>query len=70
MLHALILICSVAATPDVRDCNRDNALDVMRVPGEYGLPTQCFMKGMAFLAETSIAQDLRPDDRVRIVCAR
>jgi hypothetical protein len=70
MLHALILICSLAVAPDLRDCTAENAADVMRVPGEYGLPTQCFMRGMAYLAETSIAQDLRPDDRIRIVCAR
>lgn len=68
MLTALVLICSLATTPDIRDCNVANAADVMRVPGEYALPTTCFMRGQAFLAETSIAQDLREDDRVRIVC--
>jgi len=70
MLTALILICSVSVTPDLRDCSRDNAADVMRVPTEFANPMTCFLHGQAFLAETSIAQDLRETDRIKIVCAR
>ena len=29
MLTALILICSVQTTPDIRSCTRDNAVDAM-----------------------------------------
>ena len=39
----------------------------MRVPGEYALPMLCFRNGQAYLAESSIAQDLREGDRVRII---
>src|ERR1700760_1102883 len=70
MLTALVLICSTAITPDLRDCNRDNAADVMKVPTEFANPMTCFLHGQAFLAETSIAQDLRETDRIKIVCAR
>lgn len=35
MLTALVLICSVAVTPDLRDCSRNNAITVMRVPAEF-----------------------------------
>ena len=70
MLTALVLICSVAVTPDLRDCNRDNALDVMRTPVEHANPATCFMHGQAFLAATSIARDLGESDRIKIVCAR
>lgn len=70
MLTALILICSTAMTPDIRDCTRDNASDVMRVPTEFANPMTCFLHGQAFLAETSLAQDLRETDRIKIVCAR
>ncbi|MEN3350272.1 MAG: hypothetical protein V7632_3907 [Bradyrhizobium sp.] len=70
MLTALILICSVSVTPDIRDCTRDNASDVMRVPTEFANPMTCFLHGQAFLAETSLAQDLRETDRIKIVCAR
>jgi hypothetical protein len=70
MLTALILICSVSVTPDIRDCTRDNATDVMRVPTEFANPMTCFLHGQAYLAETSLAQDLREDDRIKIVCAR
>jgi hypothetical protein len=70
MLTALVLICSMSVTPDIRDCTRDNAVDVMRVPAEYASPVSCFVRGQAFLAETSLAQDLGEKDRIKIVCAR
>ena len=70
MLTALVLICSVATTPDLRDCSRTNATAVMRVPAEFANPATCFMHGQAYLAETSIGQELGADDRVKIVCAR
>jgi hypothetical protein len=70
MLTALILICSVSVTPDIQDCTRDNAADVMRVPTEFANPMTCFLPGQAYLAETSLAQDLRENDRIKIVCAR
>jgi hypothetical protein len=70
MLTALVLICSVAITPDLRDCSRNNATAVMRVPAEFGNPATCFMHGQAYLAETSIGQELQADDRVKIICAR
>ena len=69
MLTALVLICSVSITPDIHDCNRKNAADVMRVPAEYASPVSCFLRGQAFLAETSLAQDLGETNRVKIVCA-
>jgi len=69
MLTALVLICSMSVTPDIRDCNRNNAVDVMRVPAEYASPVTCFIRGQAFLAETSLAQDLGETNRIKIVCA-
>jgi len=70
MLTALVLICSMAVTPDLRDCTRDNATVVMRTTAEFGNPATCFMHGQAFLAQVSIGQELGDNDRVKIVCAR
>jgi len=70
MLTALILICSVAVTPDLGDCSRTNAVAVMRVPAEFGNPATCFMNGQAYLAETSIGQEIAENERVKVVCAR
>jgi hypothetical protein len=61
MLTALVLICSIAVTPDLADCVVKNAAIVMRVPGEFGHPASCFMQGQAFLAATSVGQDLGGD---------
>jgi hypothetical protein len=70
MLAALVLICSTAITPDLRDCTRDNARAVMVVPVQSGNPATCFMHGQAYLAQTSIGQDLAIDDRIKVVCVR
>ena len=70
MLTALILVCSLATVPNLRDCTRDNALDVVYVPATFANPATCFMHGQAYLAESSVAQELGDDDRIKIVCAR
>jgi hypothetical protein len=70
MLTAVILVCSVAITPDLRDCTIDNAIAVTRVPAQFASPVTCFMQGQAYLAETSIGQDLGNDDRVKVICDR
>ena len=68
MLTALILICSAAAIPNAQDCTRDTAIAVIRSPTEFGNPVTCLMHGQAYLAETSIGQELGTDDVVRIIC--
>ena len=68
MLTAIILVCSLAITPDVRECGRDNATSVMQVPEEFALPSQCMMRGHAFLAETEIGRDLSGNERVKVMC--
>jgi len=44
---ALILICSLANTPDLRDCSRTNAIDVIVMPVSFGNAATCFMHGQA-----------------------
>jgi hypothetical protein len=70
MLTALILVCSLNVTPDLRACDRDNAVHVLQVPEEFAMPAMCAMRGQAFLAETSIGQELTNDERVKVVCIR
>ena len=70
MLTALVLVCSLAITPDLRGCDRANAVHVVQVPEEFALPAMCAMRGQAFLAETSIGQELGKDERVKVVCIR
>jgi hypothetical protein len=70
MLMALVLVCSLQVTPDLADCSRTNAVNVMRVPEEFGNPATCFMHGQAYLAETSIGRDLSDNERIKVVCAR
>ena len=70
MLTALVLICSLATTPDLGSCTRDNAVDVLRVPESFGNPAMCFMHGQAYLADTSLGRDLADNERVKVVCVR
>ena len=70
MLTALVLICTVTAAAGPQDCTRSNADTVMRVPAEFGNPATCFMQAQAYLAGSSIGQDLDANEQVKIVCVR
>jgi hypothetical protein len=70
MLTALVLICSLSAIPDLRDCTRHNAAVVMSLPGEFNSPVTCFMHGQAYLAQTWIGRELAENERVKVVCVR
>ena len=70
MLTALILVCSLAVTPDLAACSQSNAIHTMFVPEQFGNPVTCFMHGQAYLAETSIGQEIGQDERVKVVCVR
>src|SRR5215510_5543867 len=65
MLSAVILVCSLILTPDLRECSRDNAIHVLQVPEEFALPFMCAMRG-----ETSIGQELAKDERIKVMCVR
>jgi hypothetical protein len=69
MLTALVLVCSIALTPDLRSCDQSNAVDVMRVPDEFRSPVTCLMSGQAYLAQTEIGRMLDADERVKVVCS-
>ena len=70
MLTAIVLVCSLAVTPDLRDCSRNNAVQVLQVPEEFMLPAMCAMRGQAFPAETSIGQALTDNERVKVMCVQ
>jgi hypothetical protein len=70
MLTALILVCSVAVTPELRECDRTNAVYVLRLPEETGNPVICMMHGQAYLAGTAIGRELREDERIKVMCVR
>jgi hypothetical protein len=68
MLTILVLVCSLALTPELTDCNHKNALDVMRVPEASASPIVCAMHGQAYLAETAIGRRLTKDHAVKVIC--
>jgi hypothetical protein len=70
MLVGLVLVCSTVVAPEPRDCTNDNARVVMRVPAEFGNPATCLMQAQAYLAGTSIGQELGPNERLKIMCVR
>ncbi len=70
MLTALILVCSLASMPDLADCTRDNARDVLHVPATFASPVTCFMHAQAYVADTAIGRDLAADEAVKVVCVR
>jgi hypothetical protein len=70
MLTAIVLVCSIAVTPDLRDCDQTNARIVMHTPEEYGSAAACAKSGQTYLAGTAMGQALVPTDRIKVVCAR
>ena len=70
MFTTLVLICSLAITPDLRECNRINAVHVVQVPEPYSMPGLCFMHGQAYVAGTSIGQQLAENESVKVLCIR
>lgn len=68
MLTAIVLVCSLAITPDLRECGRDNAVSVLQAPEEFALPSHCMMRGQAYVAETELGRDLGADQRVKVTC--
>jgi len=68
LLNALILVCTVLVTPDLRDCNATNARIVIVAPEEFASPVTCAMYGQAYVAGTSIGRRLAESDRIKIVC--
>jgi hypothetical protein len=70
MLTAIILVCSLAVTPDLGECSRDNAVHVLQVPEEFALPAMCAVRGQSYLAETSIGKALSDNERVKVMCVR
>jgi len=68
VLTALILICSILVTPDLRDCDENNARVVMLVPEVFASPITCAMHGQAYVAETAIGRNLAKTDRIKVVC--
>lgn len=70
MFTTLVLICSLAITPDLRECNRNNAVHVVQVPEQYSMPGSCFMHGQAYVAGTSIGQQLADNESVKVLCIK
>ncbi len=70
MLTAMILVCSLAATPNIGDCNRNNAVDVMWVPETFNNPITCYLHGQAYIAGTCIGRSLAANEHVRVLCLR
>ena len=68
VLTAIVLICSVLATPNLRDCDETNARAVMLVPEGFASPTACAMHGQAYVAGTAIGRSLAESDRIKVVC--
>lgn len=66
MLHAVVLICSLAVT----DCTEKSARDVMQPPGEFASPVTCVVHGWAYVADTDIGRTMAEDERIVVLCPR
>ena len=70
MLTAIVLVCSLAAAPDLNRCDRNNAIHVLQVPGQFGTAAMCMLRGQAYLAGTAIGREMGDDEQVKVLCIR
>jgi hypothetical protein len=70
MLSAIVLICSLAHTPNLRDCTRETATAVLVMPERFGNPAMCAIRSQAYLAETALGAELGNGERVKVICYR
>jgi hypothetical protein len=70
LFTTLVLICSLAITPDLRECNRNNAVHVVQVPEPYALPASCFLHAQAYVAGTAIGRQLAENESVKVLCIK
>jgi hypothetical protein len=66
MFKVLILVCSVALTPD--ECQADTAVAVIDGP-EAPNEVMCGLNGQAYLAGTAMASK-QEDEYVKVTCSR
>ena len=66
MFKVLILLCSINTSP--RDCQMDNAIDVINGP-EAQNEMMCGFYGQAYVADTALASQ-RQDQYVKVKCTR
>lgn len=70
MLTAMILICSLANTPDIANCSRINAVDVLWAPESFSNAAMCFMQAQAYVAGNAVGRQLTANERVKVICSR
>jgi hypothetical protein len=68
MLMALILVCSIALVPDIRECTKENAVDIIYGPEPTALPSACLIMATELAASLSFGSE--GDTYVKIGCAR
>jgi hypothetical protein len=67
----LVLVCSMSVTPDyLRNCDRNNAVQVMQLPEPIASPAMRAMRGQAYLAGTTLGQELADNERVKVLCIK
>ena len=67
MFKVLILVCAAGMAP--RDCQVNNALQVVQGP-EARNEIACALQSQAYFAQTALGRDLRPGEYVKIRCRR
>jgi hypothetical protein len=68
LFTTLILICSLAVTSDLQQCNRSNAAHVLQVPGQTESAGMCGFQGQAYIAGTAVGQNLAENETIKVLC--
>lgn len=69
MLTAMVLICSVANTPNIADCSRAPSMSFGYLSCSRTRSRASCM-GRPYVAGSAVGRDLTENERVKVVCLR
>ncbi len=67
MLYAMILVCSLATTPEPSNCDLTSAVRFEHTPEHSALPLMCFKLGTEWFATHS--KPPAPGEYLRVICS-
>lgn len=70
MFDVLVLVCSLAATPNLGDCTAELAIAALLLPEPDREAVMCAMHGQAYVAQTELGRSLVKGEVVKVVCRR
>jgi hypothetical protein len=67
MFVAIILVCAQAIVVEMRDCTLGTASEIVKLSEPFFTEDEC-MNRAALLGRTRLLHEMKPEDRMKVVC--